>query len=405
VKPVVRVKHKLFLPNLALMLVFVIVVHFIWLPKHIGAEKEIQIGKESQFVEMLATALTAGLLSNDIAQLHLTLNKLMKDRKYWHAVTLHNADNIRLFPIAALGTSVVGDLEKFVYEIEYEKRRIGSLELLVDIESLVREDVAWIQTLEKIFLGLALLVSIAATFWQNYWIQQPLRQLHELSTSISNGNYDSILSHRSSDELGTLVRSFVSMRNEIRKRESEIREANSNLSQLNQKLEQISNTDAITNIANRRHFDEALATEISRHSRQSNPLTLILCDIDYFKLYNDTHGHQQGDKCLRRVAGAISKASARGEDLVARYGGEEFAVILPNTDQQQALKIADKIRARVDDLALPHKRSAVSDHVTVSLGFASVVPDTGTTMSDLIEDADRALYRAKRDGRNRVCAA
>lgn len=404
-KPVMRIKHKLFLPNLVLMLVFMIVVHFIWLPHHIEAERGVLINKETQFVEMLGTALTAGLLSNDVAQLHSTLNRIIKDRKYWHFVTLHNADSIRLFPMTPPEAARVGNLEKFVYEINYESRKIGSLELLVDIDALVMEDVAWIQTLEKIFLGLVLLVSVIATIWQNYWIQQPLTQLQELSAGMGSGNYDTTLNYQSSDELGNLVRSFVIMREDIKERESEIHEANENLSQLNQKLEQISNTDTLTNLANRRHFDETLAKEISRHSRQSISLALIICDIDYFKQYNDTYGHQQGDKCLRQVANSIKKTSARGEDLVARYGGEEFAVILPNTNEEQASKIAEKIRARVHDLDLSHKTSEVSDHVSVSLGFACVIPDSGTTMSDLIEDADRALYRAKREGRNRVRAA
>ncbi len=404
-KPVMRIKHKLFLPNLVLMLVFMIVVHFIWLPHHIEAERGVLINKETQFVEMLGTALTAGLLSNDVAQLHSTLNRIIKDRKYWHFVTLHNADSIRLFPMTPPEAARVGNLEKFVYEINYESRKIGSLELLVDIDALVMEDVAWIQTLEKIFLGLVLLVSVIATIWQNYWIQQPLTQLQELSAGMGSGNYDTTLNYQSSDELGNLVRSFVIMREDIKERESEIHEANENLSQLNQKLEQISNTDTLTNLANRRHFDETLAKEISRHSRQSISLSLIICDIDYFKQYNDTYGHQQGDKCLRQVANSIKKTSARGEDLVARYGGEEFAVVLPNTNEEQASKIAEKIRARVHDLDLSHKTSEVSDHVSVSLGFACVIPDSGTTMSDLIEDADRALYRAKREGRNRVRAA
>ena len=404
-KPVIRIKHKLFLPNLVLMLVVMIVVHFIWMPRHIEAERSVLIDKETQFVEMLGTALTAGLLSNDVAQLHSTLNRIIKDHKYWHFVTLHNVDNIRLFPMIPPEVEQVGNLEKFVYEIDHESRKIGSLKLLVDIDALVMEHVGWIQTLEKIFLGLVLLVSVIATVWQNYWIQQPLTQLQELSTSMGSGNYDTTLNYQSSDELGNLVRSFVTMREDIKERESEIHEANENLSKLNQKLEQISNTDTVTNLANRRHFDETLAKEISRHSRQSIPLTLIICDIDYFKQYNDTYGHQQGDKCLRQVANAIKKTSARGEDLVARYGGEEFAVILPNTNQEQALIIADNIRRHVHDMGLPHKTSEVSDHVSISLGLACVIPDCGTTMSDLIEDADRALYKAKRDGRNRVQAA
>jgi len=254
-------------------------------------------------------------------------------------------------------------------------------------------------------LILVLFVSVAATFWQSIWINKPLEQLRDLSTSLSQGRYDTILSYQSSDEIGDLVRSFNTMRDDIKERESLVQKANAELSKLNKKLEMVSNTDALTDTANRRLFDEVLAKEVSRNSRQETSIALILCDIDFFKQYNDSYGHQEGDKCLRRVAGAIKKASSRSADLVARYGGEEFAVILPNTSEEQAVKMAQKIQSEVKALEIRHKRSSVSEYVTISLGVVAMVPDRNTTMSALIEDADKALYDAKNEGRNRVCAA
>jgi diguanylate cyclase (GGDEF)-like protein len=131
------------------------------------------------------------------------------------------------------------------------------------------------------------------------------------------------------------------------------------------------------------------------------PLSLILCDIDFFKKYNDTYGHQAGDACLRKVANALTFCAKRSVDLVARYGGEEFAVILPNTTTAGASQVAEEIREFVNSLKIPHAQSAVSEHVTLSLGVASMEPTLDTSPSMLIATADAALYRAKAAGRNK----
>ena len=136
--------------------------------------------------------------------------------------------------------------------------------------------------------------------------------------------------------------------------------------------------------------------------RQKRPLSLVMCDIDHFKLYNDTYGHQQGDKCLTQVATAIKESVNRPGDLVARYGGEEFCIILPETDQQGAKQIAEVIRKNVVGLDLEHTSSKVASVITLSLGVASILPDRDSQPSLLIEAADRALYQAKGNGRNRV---
>ncbi len=170
----------------------------------------------------------------------------------------------------------------------------------------------------------------------------------------------------------------------------------------NLKLERLATLDALTQLANRRRFDQYLETEWRRQSREQTPLSLILCDIDSFKSYNDTYGHPGGDECLRQVAAAIGNAVNRPADLVARYGGEEFAVILPNTKIQGAVQVAEHIQLKIAALQLPHAGSQVSQYVTVSLGVASMVPGSESGASILIAAADQALYQAKRLGRDRI---
>ncbi len=170
----------------------------------------------------------------------------------------------------------------------------------------------------------------------------------------------------------------------------------------NLKLERLATLDELTQLANRRRFDQYLEMEWRRQSREQTPLSLILCDIDSFKSYNDTYGHPGGDECLRQVARAIGNAINRPADLVARYGGEEFAVILPNTKIQGAVQVAEHIQLKIAALQLPHAGSQVSQYVTVSLGVASMVPGSESGTSILIAAADQALYQAKGLGRDRL---
>ena len=170
----------------------------------------------------------------------------------------------------------------------------------------------------------------------------------------------------------------------------------------NQELQRLACVDGLTQVANRRRFDEYLGAEWRRMGREYRPLSLILCDIDYFKLYNDSYGHLAGDFCLQQVAGVLHQSMRRPTDLVARYGGEEFALILPNTDITGAAFIAEVVRNRVRGLEIPHVKSPVSDYVTLSLGVASIIPTGDTSAQQLIATADQALYQAKAEGRDRV---
>ncbi|MFM2310746.1 MAG: hypothetical protein RLZZ04_22 [Cyanobacteriota bacterium] len=170
---------------------------------------------------------------------------------------------------------------------------------------------------------------------------------------------------------------------------------------LNQQLGKLAAIDGLTQVANRRIFDEFLAREWQRAQREEHNLALIMADIDHFKLYNDNLGHHSGDFCLRRVAQAITKTVKRPADLVARYGGEEFAIILPQTSPENALQVAETIRLQIKRLALPHPESSVGDYVSLSLGVTCVIPQSRYTKKQLLITADKALYQAKKQGRDR----
>jgi diguanylate cyclase (GGDEF)-like protein len=160
--------------------------------------------------------------------------------------------------------------------------------------------------------------------------------------------------------------------------------------------------DSLTGIANRRRLDEYLADEFKRAARSNSPLSVIMLDIDYFKQFNDTYGHQNGDFCLKRVANAIKATLNRPADLVGRYGGEEFAIILPDTSFGGASTLAEEIRKHIESLAIPHEKSKVAPYVTLSLGISNVQSYADTSDTTLLTQADHALYQAKTNGRNRV---
>ncbi len=180
------------------------------------------------------------------------------------------------------------------------------------------------------------------------------------------------------------------------------KKAEKQLIYLNRELEKLSFQDGLTELANRRMFDLALDREWGRSQRDQLPLSLIMLDIDFFKQYNDHYGHQQGDECLKQIAQALNGVSKRSMDLIARYGGEEFVVLLPNTNNKQAIQLAKQCCSVVVEKQLPHNLSTVSNVVTISVGVGTVIPSVGSEPSTLVNSTDKLLYQAKNNGRNQV---
>jgi diguanylate cyclase (GGDEF)-like protein len=201
------------------------------------------------------------------------------------------------------------------------------------------------------------------------------------------------------------------LENRVRERTHALEARNAELTQLrlaletaNQRLKRLVAVDALTGIANRRHFDRALERELRRARRENLPLSLVFLDLDEFKRFNDTYGHARGDEVLRLVARTLDETFRRGGDLVARYGGEEFAVILPGVDSRRAELYAERLRRRIWRLSLPYQASQAADRVTISGGVATAHPGFVVTPDDLLYAADKALYRAKCLGRNRIAS-
>lgn len=174
------------------------------------------------------------------------------------------------------------------------------------------------------------------------------------------------------------------------------------LNEKNRILEYLSNYDSLTQIPNRRYFDRTLEKEWNKAVENSTPISLFLFDIDYFKNYNDTYGHQQGDECIKEIAQTGQSILPNSSDVICRYGGEEFVVLLPETSQYAAFKLADRLRKTIQALAIPHEKSKVIPVVTISAGVSTIIPKRDDHIQELLKKADQALYQAKANGRNRV---
>jgi diguanylate cyclase (GGDEF)-like protein len=184
--------------------------------------------------------------------------------------------------------------------------------------------------------------------------------------------------------------------------EASLEKSNLHLETANKELEKLVGLDGLTKIGNRRYFDEYLDRECQRLTRENGSLALILSDIDYFKNYNDTYGHLAGDDCLKQVAQGISNSLKRPADIVARYGGEEFVIVLPNTDLNGAIGVAETIKSEIANLKILHEQSAVSQYVSLSFGVSCTRPDQKRSPEALINTADQSLYQAKASGRNQI---
>lgn len=203
-------------------------------------------------------------------------------------------------------------------------------------------------------------------------------------------------------KLQSLTEQLQQQNQQLQQQALELRIAKELAETANRELLLLAHLDGLTQVANRRRLDAYLNQEWRRLSREKLSLSLILCDVDHFKRYNDRNGHQAGDDCLQQIAQAINRVVKRPADLVARYGGEEFAIILPNTTVEGATTVAEVIRAEIQQLRILHNDSDSSELVTVSLGGAIAIPSQEISLKDFILAADKALYKAKRQGRDRA---
>jgi diguanylate cyclase (GGDEF)-like protein len=241
------------------------------------------------------------------------------------------------------------------------------------------------------FLTLIFGIMLASLWLLRIGLFNPLRNLLAGIEAYSQGQLDTTIKPSGLAEIHTLGSTFNEMLQRIR---DDMRE-----------LERFSTIDELTGIPNRRYFDKCLEHEMRHARRLSRPLTLLYIDIDYFKRYNDHYGHLGGDEALQKVAQAVAGMARRDTDVAARLGGEEFAILLPDTAVENARLLAEALLLAVADLDIAHKKSKIADHLTLSIGLASMVPAIDSAANELIEMSDKALYRAKAEGRNRVVTA
>lgn len=242
-------------------------------------------------------------------------------------------------------------------------------------------------TLFLIITGITILISILLLI--NRYAINPLTILDKYMFNIINKDDFSLrLDSKRKDEIGDLSRAFDFFIGIIENQKKD--------------LEKLSTIDGLTNIANRRKFDEVIKTEWERHKRFQSTIAVVLLDVDYFKLYNDFYGHQAGDSCLKAIGSILSKHAKRAGELVARYGGEEFVIMYCNTNIDSILESCKRLKKDIDEINIIHEKSQVSSHVTLSIGAALCIPDKNEDYKNLIEKADQALYKAKENGRNQT---
>ncbi len=225
---------------------------------------------------------------------------------------------------------------------------------------------------------------------------------------VAYGAFDFIRKPVAEMEYLARVRAAIKLKHEMdrrKAREKELIEATRQLADLNSMLVRLSLIDSMTGIGNRRSFDRVLDKEWRRAVRSGLPISVIMIDVDYFKLYNDTYGHQEGDECLKQIAHILKNELRRPGDALCRYGGEEFVVVLPDTPVQGAQLVGETLRLAVMRSGIAHRNSKVADRVTVSVGISTMLANARFDPKDLVESADKALYAAKTSGRNRIVVA
>lgn len=281
-------------------------------------------------------------------------------------------------------------LREYAMDIVGEREIVGKVIIVFDWSSLpaTLARIAMRQILAFTLTTLVLIVILRLVLWR--LLAQPIIQLAEATRHVTEGTYELIPESARRDEIGELYRAFNLMLQVVEAQQRD--------------LTQQATIDSLTQVANRRQLERWLSEEWARSQREEQPLGLILCDIDYFKKYNDTYGHQAGDRCLHAVATVLKQALVRPGDRLARYGGEEFVVLLPNTDAAGVTMVASHIQGRIHQAAIAHTASEYQI-VTLSMGGHSLIPSPAQNQEMLLAIADQRLYAAKDQGRDRYIGA
>lgn len=260
---------------------------------------------------------------------------------------------------------------------------------------IAKEGIATIRTAMFFSLVAGFFTLLLIIFILDRMLLRPISRLTRHTQNIEKSqDYSARIGLDRRDEIGRLAGAFDGMIGKIEWQTNE-------LAKMNKELEDLSFHDALTQAFNRRYFDMQSKLLLGHLRREKQSLSVIMCDIDFFKRYNDAYGHLAGDECLRRISDTLRSHCRHALDLVARYGGEEFIILLPNTDQAGAMSVAENIRRAVQEATIEHRDSSISAYVSISLGVTSTIPDS-TNIEPLIAAADQALYQAKETGRNRV---
>jgi diguanylate cyclase (GGDEF)-like protein len=343
-------------------------------------------------------------------------------------IVIHNTNDLAKYDIGVTKlSSIVPFAQEFVPagQIHYFRTQHELYKALVDgtVDIVLRNKLVFQEerfNLELFSLDIVYTINESARNYSYYFVTSAdnARLVDIINRYLTDLNYTRLIAHyeKGIDEL--IVR-YVSQKQQQRQLVFLIvvtvlvltlavfwmfyyRKMSNRLAAANKQLERLNITDALTGLCNRRHFDDVLAQEYARHARSGASLSLIMIDIDAFKQFNDTYGHVAGDACLKDVAAVIGKCASRASDMSARYGGEEFVCILPDTDIQGAVAIAQEIRQQILALAIPHSQSAAAPWVSVSLGVVTTKCRTHQSATHVVDLADAMLFRAKSGGRNRV---
>jgi len=282
--------------------------------------------------------------------------------------------------------------------------RWGTAIVAVRLNKLKEEQRAALTRLLLGSVGISLLLVLVVGWMLQRIVVVPIRELHRVASAFTVGDYSARAVVKTRDEMEALAETFNEMAREIqshtRHLEETIRKRTRELEEANKKLTELATTDGLTGLYNYRFFEDTIRMEVKRAQRQELPLSLLMIDLDHFKVYNDTHGHQMGDEVLKTVA-RIMKYRLRSTDFPCRYGGEEFAIILPATGFGEAMKIAEELRGLVEAHPFPGGEKQPEGRLTISIGVATY-PQHAEDEISLVRAADMALYRAKQRGRNRV---